>query len=64
MDLKCFDISCALDVTSFRQDNRFKIVKLLFNRDIGTENVNVKLLFNRDNDTEIRPTRTCSMGWE
>lgn len=45
-----------------RQDNRFKIVKLLFNRDIGTENV--KLLFNRDNDTEIRPTRTCSMGWE
>lgn len=62
MDLKCFDISCALDVTSFRQDNRFKIVKLLFNRDIGTENV--KLLFNRDNDTEIRPTRACSMGWE
>lgn len=62
MDLKCFDISCALDVTSFRQDNRFKIVKLLFNRDIGTENV--KLSFNGDNDTEIRPTRTCSMGWE
>lgn len=62
MVLKCFDISCALDVTSFRQGNRFKIVKLLFNRDIGTENV--KLLFNRDNDTEIRPTRTCSMGWE
>lgn len=62
MDLKCFDIRFALDVTSFRQDNRFKIVKLLFNRDIGTENV--KLLFNRDNDTEIRPTRTCSMGWE
>lgn len=62
MDLKCFDIRCALDVTSFRQDNRFKIVKLLFNRDIGTEYE--KLLFNRDNDTEIRPTRTCSMGWE
>lgn len=62
MDSKCFDIRFALDVTSFRQDNRFKIVKLLFNRDIGTENV--KLLFNRDNDTEIRPTRTCSMGWE
>lgn len=62
MDLKCFDIHCALDVTSFRQDNRFKIVKLLFNRDIGTENV--KLLFNRDNDIEIRPTRACSMGWE